>query len=407
MKWPGLLMIFAVFVCSGKAYGDTLQPASFPSLASSLNGVDDLSFCGEDVPIEIQEVRERLEKQILLKLWNRSQALLWLKRSRRYFGHIEKLLKENGMPSDLKYVAVAESDLRAHAVSGKGAVGFWQFMAGTGRKYGLVVNKHIDERRNFFASTQAAIRYLDTLHRLMGSWTLAVAAYNMGEEGLTAKILEQGSKDYYRLYLPLETQHFIFRVLAIKMIFSNPEKYGFSLADEDYYPPLAFDTITLDCPQETPLSLIAQAANTYFKVIKDLNPEIRGYHLHAGNYTVRVPEGAAKGFQARFKRIFNKSRASQRKRTYVVEKGDNLSLIAERFNVPLSALVIWNRLDVSRPIQPGDRLIVFSNELKLHDIETQMGESVAHGNSSLLKRKLNDDDPGTALPGKDEIEINF
>jgi hypothetical protein len=274
-------------------------------------------------------------------------------------------------------------------------------MAGSGRKYGLVVNKHIDERRNFFTSTQAAIRYLDTLHRLMGSWTLAVAAYNMGEEGLTAKILEQGSKDYYRLYLPLETQRFIFRLLTIKMIFSNPEKYGFSLADEDYYPPLVFETIRLDCRQEIPLRLVAQAANTYFKVIKDLNPEIRGYHLNAGSYGIRVPKGAAEGFHARFKRFSNKLGTM----TYVVEKGDNLSLIAQRFDVPLPALVIWNRLDVSRPIQPGNRLIVFSNGLKLDENETQMGESVPLGNSSRLEQRPKDNDPITELPGKDEIGI--
>lgn len=303
MKWLSLLTIFAVFGGGGIVHGDTLEQASFPSLASSLNGMDDLSFCGEHVPVEIQEVRERLEKQILLTLWNRAQVVLWFKRSSRYFGHIEKLLEEKGMPSDLKYVAVAESDLRPHAVSNKGATGFWQFMAGTGRKYGLVVNKHIDERRNFFASTQAAIRYLDTLHRLMGSWTLAVAAYNMGEERLTAKIIHQGSKDYYRLYLPLETQQYIFRVLAIKMILSNPEKYGFSLTDEDYYPPLVFDTITLDCNHKTPLRLVAEAANTYFKVIKDLNPEFRGHNLNAGSYRIRVPKGTADGFHARLKRL--------------------------------------------------------------------------------------------------------
>jgi hypothetical protein len=366
MKWLSLLTIFVVLGCSGPAHRDTLQQASFPSLTSTLNGMDDLSFCGEDVPVEIQEVQERLEKQILLALWKRSQVVLWFKRSNRYFGHIEKLLEENGMPTDLKYIAVAESDLMPHAVSNKAAVGFWQFMASTGRKYGLVVNNHIDERRNFFSSTQAAIRYLDTLHKLMGSWTLAVAAYNMGEESLIAKTFEQGSKDYYRLYLPLETQQFIFRILAIKMILSNPEKYGFSFTDKDYYPPLVFDSIRLDCRQEIPLRLVAQAANTYFKVIKDLNPEIRGYHLNAGNYCIRVPKGTGEGFHVRFKRLSNKLETM----TYVVEKGDSLSLIAQQYNVPLSALIIWNRLDVSRPIQPGDRLIVFSNGLNLDENET-------------------------------------
>jgi hypothetical protein len=401
IKWLSLLTILAVFGCSGTVQRNTLQQASFPSLISSLNGMENLSFCGEDVPVEIQEVRERLEKQILLTLWNRSQVVLWFKRSSRYFGHIEKLLEENGMPFDLKYLAVAESDLRPHAVSNKRAVGFWQFMASTGRKYGLVINEHIDERRNFFTSTQAAIRYLDTLHRLMGSWTLALAAYNMGEEGLTAKILEQGSKDYYRLYLPLETQQFIFRVLAIKLIFSNPEKYGFSLSDEDYYPPLIFDTINLDCLQKIPLRLVAQAANTDFKVIKDLNPEIRGYHLNAGGYLIRVPKGAAEGFHARFKRLSDRLESI----TYVVEEGDNLSLIAQRFDVPLSALVTWNRLDAKCPIQPGDKLFVFPNGLTFDENETQMEDSMSNGKASCLEQGSKGNDSRIELPGKDDSGI--
>ena len=160
-------------------------------------------------------------------------------------------------------------------------------------------------------------------------------------------------------YSASEEVHVINRYLQ-----EEPEELNGKLADEDYYPPLVFDRVRLECFQEVPLRLIAQAANTYFKVIKDLNPEIRGYHLHAGTYNLRVPEGSGKGFQARFKRLVKKHIASQRERTYVVERGDNLSLIAERFDVPLSALVIWNRLDVKRPIQPGDRLIVFSNALK-------------------------------------------
>jgi hypothetical protein len=196
-------------------------------------------------------------------------------------------------------------------------------------------------------------------------------------------------------------------VLAIKMIFSDPRKYGFSLTDQDYYPPLVFDTIRLNCPQETPLRLVAQASNTYFKVIKDLNPEIRGYHLNEGIYTIRVPDGAGKGFQARFKRLLKKHRASGRKRAYVVKQGDNLSLIAKRFDVPLSALVIWNQLDVSRPIQPGDRLTVFSDDFKSVDDQMIMGEDLSHGHSTGLVKRSNDNDQSTKASVKDEIGIDF
>ena len=133
-----------------------LETSRFPSLISSIRIDAPLDFCGEAVPLDNPEVRERLEKELLLTLWNRSQVILWLKRSGRYFPHIEKVLKENHAPDDLKYVPVIESALRPHAVSSKRAVGFWQFIRATGRKYDLKINTSIDERRNVFASTRAA-----------------------------------------------------------------------------------------------------------------------------------------------------------------------------------------------------------------------------------------------------------
>ena len=300
-----------------------------------------------------------MEKELLLTLWDRSQVVLWLKRSRRYLPHIEKALKENGMPDDLKYVAIAESALRPHAGSRRGAMGFWQFMNQTGRKYGLRIDRYVDERRNIFASTRAATRYLKGLYGKFGAWTLAVAAFNMGEEGLTAEILEQDINDYYRLYLPLETQQFVFRILAVKLILSDPEKYGFRLGKKDYYPPLAFDKVQLTCFQETPIRIVALAAGTHFKMIKDLNPEIRGHHLPAGSHDILVPKGASAGFQARYERDVKEFLATRKERVYVVNKGDNLSSIAEKFGIPLQALLIWNHLDLNHPIHPGDRLIIY------------------------------------------------
>ena len=155
----------------------------------------------------------------------------------------------------------------------------------------------------------------------MGSWTLAVAAFNMGEEGLKAEILEQEIHDYYRLYLSLETQRFIFRILAVKMIFLEPEKYGFNLTEKDYYPPLVFDQIQVDCFQEIPIRIIARAAKTHFKVIKDLNPEIRGHHLSEGRHTILVPEGAAVGFENRFQKLVQKFLADKNGRIYIVKQG--------------------------------------------------------------------------------------
>ena len=143
----------------------------------------------------------------------------------------------------------------------------------------MKINRHIDERQNFFASSRAAIRYLKNLHDSFGVWALAVSAYNMGEKGLKVEILEQGTSDFYQLYLPLETQRFLFRIISAKLIFSDPVKYGFKLDKSDYYYQLSFDRIKVKSADQIPIRIIAQAAKTHLKVIKDFNPEIRGRYL--------------------------------------------------------------------------------------------------------------------------------
>jgi len=356
---------------------DSNELSDFSSLVSSL-GVDPaLEFCGKKVPVENQEVRERFEKELLLTLWDRPQVILWLKRSRRYLPHIEQVLKENGLPDDIKYIAFAESALRPHAGSSKGAMGFWQFMADTGRNYGLRIDAYVDERRNIFSSTAAAIRYLNELYQKFGSWELAAAAYNMGEEGLMAEILEQDTNNYYQLYLPLETQRYVFRILSVKLILLNPEKYGFKLNDADYYPPLSYDQVQVDCRQETPIRIVAQSANTYFKAIKDLNPEIRGHYLGEGTHKILIPKGASAGFENRYAELVAKYIAARKEKVYIVSKGDNLSSIAEKFDVPLAALIIWNRIDLKRPIFPGQRLIIYAEEAKIDETETNEDEGTS------------------------------
>lgn len=312
IKWPLVVLLGIGLFSWLYIFGGSTKSSSYTSLVASLRIDTPLEFCGERVPLEIQEVRERMEKEILLTLWDRPQVILWLKRSRRYLPYIEEILQRHAMPDDLKYVALAESALRPHVGSSKGAIGFWQFMRHTGRQYGLVVNRRIDERRNIFASTQAAIRYFKDLNKTFGSWTLAAAAYNMGDEGLAAEIREQGTTDYYHLYLPLETQRYVFRILSIKLIFSDPTRYGFHLSDEDYYPPAEFDRIQINCLRDVHLRIIAQAAKTHFKVIKDLNPEIRGYSLPAGEHTILIPQGASQGFETRYHYLLNQRSVDQK-----------------------------------------------------------------------------------------------
>jgi membrane-bound lytic murein transglycosylase D len=360
------ILMTAVVLCLGGmsmsvCAAQSANPPAADDLPALIRISAPLAFCDEPVPLPMPGVRERLERELLISLGNRPQVILWIKRSGRYMPHIEKALKEKGMPDDLKYVAIAESALRIHAGSVKGARGIWQFMEGTGVRYHLKVNGEKDERLSFFAATDAALAYLKELHDLFGSWTLAAAAYNMGESGLKAAMLIQKIDDYYRLYLPLETQQYIFRILSAKLILSNPDRYGFHLTAEDLYAPEQFDQIDITCSEHTPIQLIAQAANTYFKIIKDLNPEIKGYYLDEGTHRLLIPRGCADGFQDRFAPLFRQWLMDKTKNTYVVQKGDNLSGLAERFNVPLPALLIWNRISAKKQIMPGDRLVIFPN----------------------------------------------
>jgi len=353
------LILTALIFWSLPAYGETLplpEPDRIPSLISVLRMHRSADFCGEPLPMEIPEVRENFEKEMMLTLWNRAQTILWLKRTARYFPHIETILKERNLPDDLKYIAVAESALMPEVVSSQGAVGLWQFISATAKRYGLTVDRNIDERRNTRIATRAALDYLSGLNQMLGSWTLAAAAYNMGEDGLQGEMLAQGETDYYRLRLPQETQRYVFRIVAIKLIIADPARYGFDLGSEDLYPPEVCESVELQCSRSIPVYLIARAAGTYFKNIRNLNPQIMGHYLDAGRYRLCVPQ--ARGFEERFRNLLAEWLAARENSVYVVKKGDNLSLIAERFNVPLKALLIWNGISPRSPIHPGDRLIV-------------------------------------------------
>ena len=352
-----------IWICQIAVAGLVVAPAmaqdlSTDRLLQALQWTPPVVLCGESVPLSDWRVRERLEKEMLVALGNRPQVFLWLKRSTRFFPFIEEVLEKHGLPGDLKYLAIAESALRRHAGSRKGALGVWQLMPQTARKYGLTVDVHLDERRNFYLSTPVAVTYLKILYERFGSWSLAMAAYNMGEDGLEAQILEQEVSDYYRLYLPLETQRFIFRILAIKLIVEAPDKYGFSLAADDYYDPIAFADLQVHAVADLPLRLVAQAAGTDFKTIKELNPQIRGYYLQAGSHRVSIPLGGELGFQARLEELVAADTRRRSRHTYRVQEGDSLSGIAGKFDVPLAALLIWNRLSIDTVIHPGQELVV-------------------------------------------------
>ncbi|OGP59043.1 MAG: lytic transglycosylase [Deltaproteobacteria bacterium RBG_13_49_15] len=362
--WRFGMVLMVVLGSISSPSAEPIEQDSIPSLLSSIRISKPLDLCGEKVPIGQQDVRERLEKELMLSLWNRPQVILWLKRSNRYFPVIEQMLKEQGLPEELKFIAVAESALLPHITSGKGAVGFWQFIKSTGQQYGLVIDERIDERRNIFASTRAAILYLKELYDIFQSWTLAAAAYNMGEKRLMAEIQEQGVSDYYQLYLPLETQGYVFRILSAKLIFLDPKQYGFDLSHADYYPPLNTDRVTVNLPQDTPIRIIAQAAKTHFKEIKELNPEFRGHYVPKGEIALSIPGGSETRFKALLGEFFRKWSEDETEQLYLVKEGDNLTIIAGRFGVPVASLLRWNRLDPKAHIHPGDQLKIYRKKVR-------------------------------------------
>ena len=360
--WITLLLIG--MVCLLAAHAQAKAPlAAGQAILEAIRIQGPLDFCGERVPLDDPDVRERLERELLVSLDNSDDIILWLKRANRYFPDVEKVLKAQSLPDDLKYITIAESSLRPLAFSNKGAAGYWQFIESTGKRYGLEISGDIDERRNVHRATQAAIAYLKELHNLFGSWTLAAAAYNMGEDGLQAELLIQKVGNYYQLYLNQETQRYVFRILSAKIIMSHPERFGYSLSKSDLYAPRGTETVEIRVTEPVPLHIIAQAADTYFKIIKDLNPQIKYYSLPAGTHAVHIPAGQAKGFYERYDKRLADWIALKNDSVYVVKKGDTLTGIAKRFNVPYRALTIWNP-GGGRKLSPGDKLYIFSDSLK-------------------------------------------
>ncbi|MFX0201539.1 MAG: transglycosylase SLT domain-containing protein [Candidatus Hodarchaeota archaeon] len=311
---------------------------------------EEITFCDERIPLERGNVLERLVKESLLAIGNTLQVMLWRKRSNRYFPYIEKRLGEGRLPEDLKYLPVIESDLIQHARSPVGAAGSWQFMKSTARKMGLRVDGVIDERYDFHRSTDAAIKYLKRLNQYFDSWTLSIAAYNLGMTRMRSEMKRQRINDYYYLDLPEETERYLFRAIAAKLILSKPEKFGFILEKDQYYDLISHDIVDLKIKRTIPLITIAQASQTYLKVIKELNPQIRRLYLPPGRYRIKIPKGKKDTFEENFRKSVWA--------IYVVKKGDNLFKIARRHNISISQIRKWNGMEKVVTIYPGQRLII-------------------------------------------------
>ncbi|MEJ2585862.1 MAG: transglycosylase SLT domain-containing protein [Robiginitalea sp.] len=257
---------------------------------SAIDIPEDLNFAGEVVPQGDPEILERIDREFLVNTYWQSNALLLMKRANKYFPVIEPILSKNGIPEDFKYLAVAESGLQ-NVVSPAGATGFWQIMKATGKEYGLEVNTNVDERYHLEKATQVACEYLKKYREKYGSWTLAAAAYNAGTGAIDRYMEYQKASGYYDLLLGQETGRYVFRILAIKEILSNPDKYGFVIGEEDLYQNIPTFQVEVD----TVVNDFADFANRYgisYKILKRHNPWLREPHLNNASrkkYQIAIP----------------------------------------------------------------------------------------------------------------------
>ncbi|MEP7195079.1 MAG: lytic transglycosylase domain-containing protein [Saprospiraceae bacterium] len=266
----------------------------FDPITQKIKGIRNLSslqFAGEEVPLKLPDVAERLERELLSNTYQHTSTLLHLKLANRYLPIAERIFKEEGLPDDLKYIAVAESSLR-NAISLAGAKGIWQFKEDAAKELGLTINEYVDERNHFEKATRAAAQYLKKQELRFNSWALACAAYNMGPTALASAMKEQLENSYYDLNLSDETNRYLFRIIAIKEIMTFPEKFGFMLDETDCYVKLdKFYEIKID----SSISSLAQFAHDNgisYRELKIYNPWLLKSSLinkSGSSFYIRIP----------------------------------------------------------------------------------------------------------------------
>jgi hypothetical protein len=292
----GLGLFVATTGYSGGSPDDPVLPANRESF--TVYGVempDQVTFAGEPLPLDLFDVKEALDRELLSNTYFHSQTIRLIKLANRYFPQIEPVLRKNLVPDDFKFLAIAESGL-TQAVSPAKAVGFWQLMSGTAREHGLEVNSEVDERYHIAKSTQVACEYLIESYRKYGNWTMTAASYNAGRRGVDRQIGRQKKENYYDLLLNEETARYIYRVVALKLIFEDPAAYGFKLTEKDLYPEIPTYTVEVDSAVAD-FADYAAVHETNYKILKYLNPWLREARLtnpRGKTYEIILP---AKGYR--------------------------------------------------------------------------------------------------------------
>ena len=287
----GVIAITSLFIKGiDKAKSEPPKSTSDKYEIQALELPENLNLAGERVPIERQHIRERMDRELLVNTYWQSNGLLLLKRANKYFPILEPLLKEYGLPDDFKYLAVAESAL-IDETSSVGAAGMWHFMKNTGKEYGLEINQNVDERYHIEKSTKVAAQYLIKAKKRFGSWTLAAAAYNAGNYGVSRRLEAQGVTSYYDAFLPNETERYVLRIIALKEVLSNPRKYGFKFEEKDLYTMEKTRTIKVDTTI-TNIALFAKKFGLNYKELKLHNPWLRQNKLNNKShkvYEIKIP----------------------------------------------------------------------------------------------------------------------
>ena len=259
-------------------------------------------LCGEPVPLNDPAVREDLDRELTVVIWSHAQTTMWIKRASRYLPEVEEKLRSRRLPLDLQYVPIIESDLRPKARSSVGALGPWQFMAPTAQRFQLTLNPAVDQRLEFGKATDAALSYLQRLYQIFHDWPLALAAYNCGEARVQKEMVIQGVNSFYHLSLPEETERYVHRLLAAKIVLEDPTRYGYDIPPDQLYPPLAYDEVSITLAKAVTVRRLAEACGSYYKAIKTLNPWINGAQLPPGVYRLKLPQGSASRFQEAWRR---------------------------------------------------------------------------------------------------------
>ena len=324
---------------------------------------EEMSFAGETAPLKDFEVRERIDREVLVNSYWQSSSLQYIKNANRWFPQIEKILKEEGVPDDFKYLPLIESGMK-NVVSPASARGYWQFLKSTAQSYGLEVNNYVDERYNPLKSTRAACQYLKEAHEKFGSWTMAAASYNMGMAGLKKAVNSQGCSDYYNLYLNDETARYVPRLLAVKMILSNPGKYGFYFRDSDLYKELKSTEMVVDTTIRN-LADFAEENGISYKHLKVFNPWLRSTSLPNSSqkkYTFSLPNPSALNTGTIEKdSLLAKQFANSTKlniKFHIIKQGENIATISELYELPIDSIIEWNSLQKQGELPVGKELII-------------------------------------------------